>query len=699
MVHLRTSLSLAILAGALSACPPPPAGPDTDSDVDTDTDTDSDTEPLPQSVRRTVRVTLDGAPAPDVVVVQGGTDVLYRTGEDGAVDMEIDLTVWGEFAVVASHPGARQTFAMVDPADDAELLIELVSYDTTDNPEYVFQDPGTPDRRDTTLQCAHCHRTLDDDWYASPHRTAASNAHVQELYAGTVAAGTQAACESLGGTWAQGLQPGAATATDRCYLGAGTLPDLDPSCAPNCDGSTEVNGQCADCHAPGIDGQLGDRDLLEATGFAYEAGVHCDVCHKVDFVDLDDPAPGVAGKLVVHRPSEPDDFPIAGPWIPLTFGPSHDSPNPRMGGVQRDHYKTGQICAGCHEHAQEVLVPGESADPVRWPDGRLPVHTTWTEWKQGPFGDKVPCNACHMPPAPGELNGSNLQDFLDALDPGVTGGWVRPAGAVRHHSWIGPRTESSRMLQLAAAVDLQTTLANGLFTVTATVQNVGAGHRIPTGEPGRQLVLHVAASCDDTALEPIGGDAIPPWVGAFASKNASGDWTRWPGAEVGQTVRVLTRAGWRDDPGYGPFGDGTFIGRDAGNGRWEVRGVRTITAVDGDVVTLDGELPSGTLALLGPPLEPPGGEAGPVAGAPGHAFGRVLVDADNTSGAPHHRAVDVQLDNRLAPYESVTTNHEFQADCEAPVARAWLGWRAQPWWLAREKSWSNPEKIMVEVSR
>ena len=59
----------------------------------------------------------------------------------------------------------------------------------------------------------------------------------------------------------------------------------------------------------------------------------------------------------------------------------------------------------------------------------------------------------------------------------------------------------------------------------------------------------------------------------------------------------------------------------------------------------------------------------------------------------------MQLDNRLAPYESVTTNHEFQADCEAPVARAWLGWRAQPWWLAREKSWSNPEKIMVEVSR
>jgi len=693
---------LAVLVGTLSACPPPPATDATDGtdDTDVDTDTDSDTEPLPDTVERTVRVTLDGEPAPDTVVVQGGIDVLHRTDADGRVTLDVDLTLHGEWVLIASHPDARQNWVEVEPSESGEVLIPLESYDASDNPDYAFRDPGTPTRRDTTNQCAHCHRALNDDWWDSPHRSSASNPHVQELYAGTVAADTQADCEALGGTWAEGLEPGTASSTQRCYLGAGTLPELDPSCAPNCDGRTEATGQCADCHAPGIDGQLGGRDLLQATSYAYEGGVHCDVCHKTDRVFPQDPAPGVAGKLIVTRPSEPDEFPSAGPFVPMQFGPHHDSPNPLMGSVQRDHFQSGQICAGCHQHDQAVLVPGQSLDEARWPGGTLPIHSTYTEWKQGPFGDTVPCNGCHMPPAPQQLNGANLQDFLDVLEPGVTGGWIRPPGAVRHHSWVGPRTDSSRMLQLAAAVDLHVRRDEDLLTVDATVQNVGAGHRIPTGEPGRQLVLHVLATCDGTVQEPVGGDAIPPWVGAIRTRGASADWSDWPEAQVGDTVRVLSRAGWRsEDPGYGPFGDGTFVGAALGNARWHVVGVRTVTDVTEGVVSFDAPLPEGDLAVHGPPLGAPQGQAGPAAGAPGHAFARVLTDADGTPGVPHHRAVDVQLDNRLAPYESVSTSHSFRVTCEAPEVAAWLTWRAQPWWLATDKHWSNPEEVMVEVRR
>ena len=47
-----------------------------------------------------------------------------------------------------------------------------------------------------------------------------------------------------------------------------------------CDTVATEFGGCADCHAPAINGRLGGRDLLEATDFSYDYGVHCDFCHE-----------------------------------------------------------------------------------------------------------------------------------------------------------------------------------------------------------------------------------------------------------------------------------------------------------------------------------------------------------------------------------------------------------------------------------
>ena len=43
-----------------------------------------------------------------------------------------------------------------------------------------------------------------------------------------------------------------------------------------------------------------NRDLHDAIGLAYDAGVHCDTCHKVKDVDMTKPA-GYGSRLVVHR--------------------------------------------------------------------------------------------------------------------------------------------------------------------------------------------------------------------------------------------------------------------------------------------------------------------------------------------------------------------------------------------------------------
>ena len=64
-----------------------------------------------------------------------------------------------------------------------------------------------------------------------------------------------------------GLSPGSAKSVERCYLGAGVLGALNDGCGTDkaCDGVAKNFGGCADCHAPGIDGKLGGRDLLEAS--------------------------------------------------------------------------------------------------------------------------------------------------------------------------------------------------------------------------------------------------------------------------------------------------------------------------------------------------------------------------------------------------------------------------------------------------
>ena len=81
----------------------------------------------------------------------------------------------------------------------------------------------------------------------------------------------------FGGAWQIGVEPG----TDgnpiyKCHVEHGVLSDLNPTCAESeqaCDDPSLAEGSeptafggCADCHAPGIDGQLMNRDLHDAIG-------------------------------------------------------------------------------------------------------------------------------------------------------------------------------------------------------------------------------------------------------------------------------------------------------------------------------------------------------------------------------------------------------------------------------------------------
>jgi len=619
-----------------------------------------------------VTVTLDGAPVRAMVQINDGVQV--HTNDQGQITLPGTI---GDTAI-AAHPDARIRGREISGPD---VSIALERFDRSDNTDYVFQPPGVPGDLGTTAECGHCHQGQVTDWAASPHRTSASNVHVQELYSGTVALNA-ADCASSGGTWTTGPLPGGGTG-EQCYAADGVLQLLN-TCDGPCDDATAF-GACADCHAPGIDGELGGRSLHDAQGLSYTEGVHCDVCHKVESVDLNQPA-GVAGALHIVRPSEPDSF---SEWQYLTFGPWSDVSNPRMGSVQRDHFYEASFCAGCHQLDQESLIPGADVDPARWSDGTFPVHSTFEEWQNGPYSPASPCQSCHMPPENRYLNAADLTDpeLADAAF-----GWLRPPGSVRRHQWPGPRTRA-QLLKQAASLDVDVTPGQQT-TVSVTTTNSGCGHALPTGDPLRSVILVVSATCDGAPLAPIGGDVVPSFGGALDAKPTG--WDNWAGAAVGEYIRVIRYGGWRDPRGPEPF-DTQFTAVQKGLRFETYVDQAQIIAVNGDAVTLDHALAAGDMAYrVNGAGELSEGPSMAWAGAPGYAFARVLSDGVNDM-VPHYRANDARIDNRLMPLDSVTTTHQF-GSCDDPEVTARLVHRPFP--ISSERpGWVLEDQLIVEVTK
>lgn len=642
-----------------------------------------DSIPALEAYEVQVTVTLDGAPVQGATVMQAGTQAEAISAADGTALVSVDPTVAGAIWVVASHPDARN--AGLEVAGPSAVEIALISIVRLDNLDYVFKEAGPLDAEDSnTGQCGHCHVTLHREWYQSPHRTAASNPAVHDVYQGIARSKSQEVCE---GGWQSVVEPGSGAAIDACRV-------AEPVSASG------GSGGCADCHAPGINGEVGGRDLLDARDLEYREGVACDVCHHVESIHPG-AAPGVAGWLSLLRPSEPADSPVFGVVAPLLFGPYTDVVNPFMGASRRNHFHEAAFCGGCHEQAQAVLVPAAQIDLGRWPSGSLPIHTTYSEWLAGPMNPSATCQSCHMPPKPEVGNSADLYNITN-LEPGLAAGWERPPGSVRAHAWWGPRQPDGGMLSLAASVSIDSVVADGVLTTKVTVKNVGPGHAIPTGEPLRNLILGVSASCA-SALPFLGGDIIPDVGGMVASRSEASDLLRFPEAKPDMRVRFVRQDGWYDYQGYGPFGDGSFVGAEKGLPRWEWLGESTVLAVDDNgTVAIDGAVPSGTerSILVESPRELVDGVGSVgVAGAPGFAFARVLVGLDGTPGVPHHLAVDVASDNRLLPQQSFTTEHRFAADCDAPTVRATLVHRAYPVDTARRYGWEQVDSLMDEATR
>jgi hypothetical protein len=661
----------------------------------------------------------DGTPVAEATVMVGGQpDSSVLTDAEGSYAVWFTEIGMGEPAIVAAKQGYRSTAReFFSPDTPLDLRLKLVG--PPDNESYSYQDPGDG-YNEAKEDCSHCHTNFVLDWVNSKHAESAHNPLLQDLYAGVNRAlMTEADCLDAGGVWSMGLEPGTvSTAVAKCYIGGGVLSDLNTGCggpgALACDDPALPEGEwptafgaCADCHAPGIEGPAGGRDLHDAHGLAFERGVHCDFCHKVRDIDMSQP-PGAGLRLILGRPSEPGENTFE--WDPVYFGPLIDVPNVAMGGSIQPKFDDSVFCAGCHEQNQQALLPGEALDPELWPDG-LPIHSTYSEWEDGPYNlEETPCQFCHMP---GDTEATNAVDIAQPDDQSIAFGFPRAPADIRRHTFRGPLQGNDRLIDTALYVSLSVERTVGAIEATVSVANLGCGHAIPTGEPMRALVMVVEAEGDCGLLAGTDGMTIPDTGGALAhgiegiSATSTTTTIHWPEAaaiaEPGQVVRAVRPSGIFDDyTGIGVFAD---PGLDAEAKGMEIEvpvGQATVTAVIDQTIHLSVALPTeeGDQLYLGDDWReaPVDGDASRhLAGLPGTTFSKVLVDSSGTRHVPHYKAVDIASDNRIAPGTNALTHHTFSvpSSCSGGEVRATVMYRPIPLGMARTRSWDATDAIIA----
>jgi hypothetical protein len=200
------------------------------------------------------------------------------------------------------------------------------------------------------------------------------------------------------------------------------------------DSAGPAGAGCDDCHTPlAKRARPGDLAIAE--------GVTCEVCHNIKSIQVRHAGAGF--ELSFGR---------------VKYGPLCDA---------KDHYfhrmgcsplhAQSLLCAGCHLYYRSL--PG---------GGELPVFTEYDEWNEGPYQAR-PCQSCHMP-------GSRVE---------VADGFgIRED--VGHHGWLGRKGDlRARALNASASISE----AGGKLAVEVRVDNVGAGHFVPSGLPERRILV------------------------------------------------------------------------------------------------------------------------------------------------------------------------------------------------------------------
>ncbi len=236
--------------------------------------------------------------------------------------------------------------------------------------------------------------------------------------------------------------------------------------AMNQRGQRETKGAlgnfCVQCHAP-----IAVREGLTEDGLNLASlpkkvqGITCYFCHNVSSVEGSHNADlSIANDQTMRGP-------VRDPVESRAHGSKYSSH------FDRRSKDSADLCGTCHD----IVVPSPPAP------AEVHLERTFAEWKEGIFskdGSLTTCNSCHMIPQPNSV-------IADA--PGVV------TRAARHtHDFAGvdmaltpfPRLAEQRklieqMLDVTLRAEVCVAELPGSFVLEVLLDNVGAGHRFPSG--------------------------------------------------------------------------------------------------------------------------------------------------------------------------------------------------------------------------
>ncbi len=294
-----------------------------------------------------------------------------------------------------------------------------------------------------------------------------------------------------------------------------------------------IEKKCAACHMPmaELEAERTEEPIAIKPGFAdpdnklHKAamdGVSCSLCHQIKADNLGRPA-SFSGQYVIDRKGSKPERRIYGPHQ----NPSQQIMRSSVGYtvVQGKQMTDSGLCATCHTlYTPFVDARGKVA-------GTFPEQTPYLEWQASVFsqqGDKSTCQGCHMPMAQGRVQ------------------VAAPSGAparenfAQHHFVGGNITMLRLMRQNIQALKLTASSADFSATIKRTIKQLQdktaqvkiikvrregtrltaevevsnmAGHKFPTGIPGRRAWIHfsVRDKAGNILFEsgrPLKGDLI-----------------------------------------------------------------------------------------------------------------------------------------------------------------------------------------------
>jgi hypothetical protein len=165
-----------------------------------------------------------------------------------------------------------------------------------------------------------------------------------------------------------------------------------------------------------------------------------------------------------------------------------------MGASYNPLFETGALCSACHEHKLENGIAGQG---------------TYSEWKQTKYAKPGPdykeCQSCHMPSYRAEAqpsirlpNGGQFTPPSDVTEDerkhggkeiAVSGTRYRPFVETHRHDF--PGSEVASLLSSAISMRVETRPEAAGLRVIVTLENVGAGHAVPSGHGLKRLILKV----------------------------------------------------------------------------------------------------------------------------------------------------------------------------------------------------------------